>query len=333
MIKKLWALSVCALLVCGLFLMAGCSSQGEKAKEPSGQQQQKSFSLATGGTGGAYYIVGSGISSLVEKYVPNTKLVVQATAASVENVRLVGTKKVDFAITMPDSAYFATKAEREFAKEQPYTSLRAVGAGHVSPLQPFVLEKSGIKTISDLKGKKVALSAPASPAVYAAKAVLEAYGLKESDYKPVLLSYAEQVEAIKDGAIDAGFVFAGAPTSALMDLSATAPMRLLQTDESKINEIVKNNPYYTKAKIKAGTYKGQDQDVMALGVVSFLLTREDVDQQVVYDITKAVFDHTKELTEIHPVGSEWDIENAAEGMGIQLHPGAEKFYKEKGIIK
>lgn len=328
MLKKL-----CVLLVCVLFLFTGCSNRGEQAKETGGKQQQRAFSLATGGTGGAYFIIGSGMASLVEKYVPNTKLVVQATAASVENVRLVGSKKVDFAITMPDSAYFATKGEREFAGEKPYGNLRAIGAGHVSPLQPFVLEKSGIRQISDLKGKKVALSAPASPAIYAAKVVLQAYGLTDNDYTPILLSYAEQVEAIKDGTIDAGFIFAGAPTSSLMDLASTASIRILPIDEPKLNEIVKNNTYYTKAKINAGTYSGQNEDIWALGVVSFLMTREDIDEQVVYNITKAIFDHSKELGEIHPAGLEWNLEDATEGIGLQLHPGAEKYYKEKGKIK
>lgn len=333
MITKRIAIILAAAL---LLITAGCSSKGGQTAQPSGNQpagQQQAYSLATGGTGGTYYVVGSGMATMVDKYVPNTKLVVQATAASIENIRLVGTKKVDFAITMPDSAYYSMKGEREFTGKEKFDNLRAVMAGHISILQGFVLEKSGIKQISDLKGKKVALSAPSSPAIYVAKAALEAYGLKDGDYKPVLLSYAEQIEAIKDGAIDAGFIYAGTPTSSLMDLSSTSAIRVLPLEESRLNESVKKYPYFTKAKIKAGTYKGQSEDIWTLAGPAILITRADVKDEVVYNITKAIIEHTKELEAIHPAGLEWDLSDAVEGTAIPLHPGAEKYLKEKGIIK
>lgn len=322
-----------------LLVATGCSSKGGQSVPQSSSsqtqqpQQQQVFSLATGGTGGTYYVVGSGMAKIVEQYVPNTKLVVQATAASTENIRLVGSKKVDFAIALTDGAYFAMRGEREFAGKEKYDNIRAVMAGHVSQLQIFVLEKSGIKQISDLKGKKLALSAPASPAIYIAKAALEAYGLKDGDYKPVLLSYAEQVEAIKDGTIDAGFIYAAAPTSSIMDLASVSDIRILPIEESKLDEAIKKYPYFIKGKIKAGTYKGQNEDVPALAGPAIMITRDDVDEDVVYNITKALCEHTDELGAVHPAGLEWDLGDAVEGTAIPLHPGAEKYFKEKGILK
>lgn len=324
-----------ALLIAGamiVVLAAGCSSGGKKdaAKSPA---DKKTMSIATGGSGGTYYVIGSGMAKLVEQYMPGSKLVVQSTAASTENTRLVGTKKVDFAIGMPDSAYFGMRGEREFKSTEKYENLRAVIAGHTSILQGFVLEKSDIKSLADLKGKKVALSAPSSPSMYVAIAAMEAYGLKEGDYKPVLMSYAEMADAVKSGAIDCGFVFAGAPASSLLDLTTTSGVRILGMEEAKATEILKKYPYFSKGIIKANTYKGQTTDLWELTAPAILITHADVPDEVVYNITKTILEHTKELGDVHPAGLEWDLKDAADGVGIQLHPGAAKYLKEKGVVK
>ncbi|MCR4441482.1 MAG: TAXI family TRAP transporter solute-binding subunit [Peptococcaceae bacterium] len=326
------------ILVCFIFavmvlvLAAGCS-KGSAEKEAPKAETQKTLSIATGGSGGTYFVIGSGIAKLVEQYLPGYKLVVQSTAASTENTRLVGTRKVDFAITMPDSAFFGMKGEREFQGNEKYEKLRAVVSGHTSVLQGLVLEKSPIKSMADLKGKKVALSAPSSPSMYVAMAALEAYGLKEGDYKPVFLSYAEMAEAVKNGSIDCGFVFAGVPTSSVMDLTTTTNIRILGMEENKADEILKKYPYFSKGKIPANTYKGQTNDLWVLTAPAILITHAEVSEEVVYNITKVILEHTKEMGEIHPAGLEWNLEDANQGVAIELHPGASKYLKEKGVIK
>ncbi len=177
------------------------------------------ISIATGGTGGTYFILGSGMAKIIEKYVPNVKVSVESTAASTENIRLIAGKKVQLAIVMPDGAYFGYHGGREF-KDTKYPNLRSVMAGHTSPMHFMVRSNSGIKSLADLRGKRVALSAPGSTAVFMAESALEAYGLTRKDYKPMLLSYAEQADALRDGTIDMACIFAGAPASAAGGLDA-----------------------------------------------------------------------------------------------------------------
>ncbi len=294
---------------------------------------KKVLSIATGGTGGTYYAIGGGISKLVAEYMPGYKLVVQSTGASIENCHLVANKKVDFAIVMPDAAYFAYTGGREFKGKAKYPNLRAVMAGHASLLQGAALKSSGIKSFADLKGKKVALSAPGSPSKFVAIAALAAYGLKPDDYKATYLTYSEMVQAVKDGTIDASMVFAGVPTSSMLDLSSTEKINFLPVERSQYPYIKKHYPYYAKAVIKANTYEGQTQPVPTLSAPAVLITNSDVPEAAVYKLIKTICDHTDELAKVHKAGAAWDLGNATEGIAIPFHPGAAKFLKEKGKLK
>ncbi len=308
-------------------LMTGVLVGGASAAD------QKVLSIATGGTGGTYYALGGGISKLVAEYMPGYKLVVQSTGASIENTHLVANKRVDFAIVMPDAAYFAFKGEREFKGRAKYPNLRAVMAGHASLLQGAALASSGIKSFADLKGKKVALSAPGSPSKFVSIAALAAYGLKEGDYKATYLTYSEMVQAIKDGTIDASMVFAGVPTSSMLDLSSTEKINFLPVEKSKLPFVKENYPYYTGATIKAGTYTGQDQAVPTLAAPAILITHSDVPQEAVYQLIKTICEHREELTKLHKAGAAWNADDATEGIAIPFHTGAEKYLKEKGKLK
>lgn len=294
---------------------------------------KKVLSIATGGTGGTYYAIGGGISKLVAEYMPGYKLVVQSTGASIENTHLVANKKVDFAIVMPDAAYFAYTGGREFKGKAKYPNLRAVMAGHASLLQGAALKSSGIKSFADLKGKKVALSAPGSPSKFVSMAALEAYGLKPDDYKATYLTYSEMVQAVKDGTIDSSMVFAGVPTSSMLDLSTTEKVNFLPVEKSKYPFIKKHFPYYAPAVIKANTYSGQTQDVPTLSAPAVLITNADVPAEAVYQLIKTICEHTPELTSIHKAGAAWDLGDATDGIAIPFHPGAEKYLKEKGKLK
>lgn len=294
---------------------------------------KKVLSIATGGTGGTYYAIGGGISKLVAEYMPGYKLVVQSTGASIENTHLVANKKVDFAIVMPDAAYFAYTGGREFKGKAKYPNLRAVMAGHASLLQGAALKSSGIKSFADLKGKKVALSAPGSPSKFVSMAALEAYGLKPDDYKATYLTYSEMVQAVKDGTIDSSMVFAGVPTSSMLDLSTTEKVNFLPVEKSKYPFIKKHFPYYAPAVIKANTYSGQTEDVPTLSAPAVLITNADVPAEAVYQLIKTICEHTSELTSIHKAGAAWDLGDATSGIAIPFHPGAEKYLKEKGKLK
>jgi len=290
------------------------------------------ISIATGGTGGTYFILGTGMAKIIEKYVPNIKVAVESTAATTENVRLVAAKKVQFAIAMPDGAYFGYHGGREY-KEAKYPNLRSVMAGHTSPMHFLVKSTSGIKSLGDLKGKRVALSAPGSTAVFMAESTLEAYGLAKKDYKPMLLSYAEQANALRDGAIDMACIFAGAPNSTALDLCSTHEITFLGVGPEEIKKVLKVHPYCKEFVIKAGTYKRQNQDVKTFATSSILITYAEMDPQLVYAVAKAIMENTPELKEVHPQGAEYDLADAAEGVAIPLHPGAAKYLTEKGVLK
>jgi TRAP transporter TAXI family solute receptor len=290
------------------------------------------ISIATGGTGGTYFILGSGMAKIIEKYVPNVKVSVESTAASTENIRLIAAKKVQFAIVMPDGAYFGYYGGREF-KDTKYPNLRSVMAGHTSPMHFMVRANSGIKSLADLRGKRVALSAPGSTAVFMAESALEAYGLPKKDYKPMLLSYTEQADALRDGTIDMACIFAGAPASAALDLCTTHDITFLSVGPEEMKKVLKVHPYCKPIVIKAGTYRGQNADVQTFATSSILITYAELEPELVYTVAKAILEHTPELKEVHPQGAEYDLADAAEGVAIPLHPGAAKYLMEKGVLK
>lgn len=289
-------------------------------------------SIATGGSGGTYYIIGGAMGKAIEKYVPEAKVSVESTAASTENCRLVASRQVKFAIVMPDSAYFAYNGGREFG-EKKYPNIRGVMAGHTSTMHFIVRSNSGIKSLADLKGKKVALAAPGSPSAFIAEAALEAYGLTRKDYKPTLLTYSEQADALRDNTIDMACIFAGVPASAAMDISTTHEVSYLGVGPEEMKTVVKKHPYWTEGVIKAGTYKGQSTAVPTFNSPAMLITTEDLDKDLVYAVAKAIMDHTPELKAIHPQGAEWDLADAVEGVAIPFHPGAAKYLEEKGLLK
>jgi TRAP transporter TAXI family solute receptor len=289
-------------------------------------------SIATGGTGGTYFIIGSGMAKVIEKYVPNVKASVESTAATIENIRLLAGKKVQFAIVMPDGAYFGYYGGREF-KDTKYPNLRSVMAGHSSPMHFMVKSNSGIKSFADLKGKRIALSAPGSTAVFIAESTLEAYGLTKQDYKPLLLSYAEQANALRDGAIDMACVFAGVPASAALELCTTQDITFLSVGPEEMKKVLKVHPYCKEFVIKAGSYRGLNADIKSPATSSILATHADVEPELVYAVSKAILEHTPELREVHPQAAEYDLPDAPEGVAIPLHPGAIKYLTEKGVLK
>jgi TRAP transporter TAXI family solute receptor len=286
------------------------------------------ISIATGGTGGTYFILGSGMGKIIEKYVPNVKVSVESTAASTENIRLIAAKKVQFAIVMPDGAYFGYNGGREF-KDTKYPNLRSVMAGHTSPMHFMVRSNSGIKSLADLKGKR-------SPFPREARRVhgesTSAYGSPRKTTNQ-LLSYAEQADALRDGAIDMACIFAGAPASAALDLCTTHDITFLSVGPEEMKKVLKVHPYCKEVVIKAGTYKGQNADVKTFATSSILITSAEVEPELVYAVARAILEHTPELKEVHPQGAEYDLADAAEGVAIPIHPGAAKYLTEKGVLK
>jgi len=291
------------------------------------------LAIGTASTGGTWYPLGGGIAKIINKYVPNVEATAQPSGASIENIRAIGDKKMDFALLMPDAAYFAMKGVETFKAKRSYPELQGVFSTYPIEQQIFVLAESPVKRIQDLKGKKIGLGAPGSGTEVMSRLVLAEYGITYKDITPQFLHHPETVSALKDKTIDAGMTLLGTPAPALMELTTTHKARFLDQDPKIADKIVEKYPFYFKSIIPANTYKGQEKDYHTLSYVGILATHKDLSEKLIYDVVKAVFEHIDELHEIHVAFKQITLNNSIKGMPIPWHPGALKYYKEKGLVK
>ncbi|WP_255570321.1 TAXI family TRAP transporter solute-binding subunit [Cohnella sp. CFH 77786] len=316
-----WVLTLVVMLA---LTACGGKSQGGTGEKPS------SLIIATGGTAGTYYPLGGGIANLL-KDKAGTNATAQVTGAAVENMRLISKKEVDLAITQGDIADYAAKGSEMF-QEGAVGNLQAIGALYQETIQIVVSEKSGIRSVSELKGKKVSVGAPGSGTEVNARQILEIYGLTFDDLSLDRLSFGDSAKKIQDGGLDAAFVTAGAPTAAINELAATTGIRILSIEDDKIQAIIDKYKYYNQQIIAGGTYPKQNAEVKTVAVKAIMSVRAELDTQLVYDITKAIYENTQPLIAINAKAKEINADQALEGISIPLHPGAEKYLKEKGVI-
>jgi uncharacterized protein len=309
-----------------LLLIVASGWIGESAKA----RDKEFIKIGGGATGGTLLIIASGMCNLINENIKWLDASAE-TGGSVQNARRVGTKRIKLGLVMCDTAVHAIKGGPEF-KDERYPDIRALFSGHMSYWHMITLEKSGIKTINDLKGKKVAIGYPGSAVEAITREILKEYDLiPDRDFKKFLLTHTELVEALKDDTIDAGAIFTGIPTGVLLDLGTTHKMRLLPVSPDMQDKIVKKFPYYFKDNFKPGIYPGVKENIPALTIGSHLITYKDVDDEFAYAITKLLAENTKTLGEVHPIGYDWSLETVKKGFVIPVHPGALKYFNEKGI--
>jgi TRAP transporter TAXI family solute receptor len=289
--------------------------------------KKRYLSIATGGTGGVYYLIGAGIAKLMSKYAPDIEATSETTAAGAENTRLLGTKKTEVALIDETTLRATIEKTPAFKLE----NFRAIFSGHPMFTHIFVPSGSPIKDIPDFKGKKVAVGAPASGNEVGAKIILAEYGLTYKDLKPQWLSFTEQANAFKDQSIDVGFISAGVPTSAIMDLTTTIQVRFLSVPVEKLKSIESKHPAFFPNKLPANVYRGQTAEVAGMGSAGTITVHKDVDDTTAYWLCKVIAEHYKELAEIHPAGAQYTLNRVYEGIGIPFHPGAVKYLKEVGV--
>lgn len=290
------------------------------------------LAIGTASTGGTWYPLGGGVANMITKYVPGYQAAAHPSGASIENIRAVASGKDALALSMPDTAYHAYHGLEVFAGK-PVKDLRGLMATYPIDIQFFVRADGPIKAIKDLKGKKVAVGAPGSGTEAMARYVLKVYGLTYDDIDEQFLSATETAEALQDGNIDAGIVTLGTPAPALMDLATQRDIRFLDIEPEVGDKINKEFPAYFPRTIPAGTYKGQDKPHHTLAWMGLFVIDAKTSDQLAYDIVKAVFEHKEELDKIHAQFKGITLENAVKGMPIPWHPGAEKFFREKGVLK
>ena len=322
---KKFLMTVLILTMVSMLIFAGGSSEEGKVKEIK-------LLIGTGGLSGVYYPVGGGIANLINKYVDNASATVQTTAGSIENIRLIKQNQADFGFVMSSAAYYAYNGVDVFEGDK-IEDLRGVTVLYPQPVQIVVTKDSAINSFQDLRGKKVGVGAPASGDETTFRGMLEVAGMTYDDLKPNYISFAEQSAAFKDRQIDAMLVVAGTPTSGIMDVASIKDIKLVPVDGSFRDKILKKYSYFATTTVKKGTYPSQEVDVDTIAGPAFLVTSTRLSDEIVYNTCKAIFENLEELGQVHNQAKSISLDNALNGASIPLHPGAEKYFKEVGVIK
>jgi uncharacterized protein len=289
------------------------------------------INVLTGGTSGVYYPMGVALAKVYGEALPGSRPSVQATKASVENLNLLQQGKGEIAFTLGDSLAFAWEGNEEAGFKAKLTKLRGVSAIYPNYIQVVASKESGIKTLADLKGKRLSVGAPKSGTELNARAILNGAGITYKDLGKVeYLPFAESVDLMKNRQLDATLQSAGLGVAAIRDLASSVDIIVVEIPAAIVDKV---GAPYVKATIPANTYTGQDKDVQAAAVINYLVTRSDLKDDEVYAMTKAMYDRLPELASAHSAGKEISLQNALQGMPIPLHPGAERFFKEKGVAK
>ncbi len=298
------------------------------------QAQEKRLVIGTASTGGTWYLLGGGVSGIINKHIKGVTSTAIPSGASIENIRAISKMRQDLALTMPDIAFYAYNGQEMF-KDGKVDEIRGLFSTYPIDIQIYVEEKSPIKTISDIKGKnpKVAVGPPGSGTEVMARFVLKEYGITYDDIQEQFLSHTEATAAMKDGNIDVGIVTLGTPAPTLVELTRYKKIRFLDIEPEVGERINKKFPAYFPRVIPAGTYTGMTKDHHTLGWMGFFIIHKDFTEDLAYQILKAVFDNKAELDAIHVMFKDIQLANATKGVSVPLHPGAVRFFKERGVIK
>ncbi|MFX0541206.1 TAXI family TRAP transporter solute-binding subunit [Roseovarius sp. S4756] len=301
---------------------------------PSFAASRTFFGIATGGTGGTYYPLGGMLAQLISNTaeMPDTKISATAETgnASVANAQLLGRGEIESAFVAADILDAAYRGVGQF-EDGALENLRAIGALYPETVQLVVRADSGIETFEDLKGKSISSGSPGSGQWQLLGDLLEAHGIAREDVSEDYSSFAQSVDKIKDGNLDASLITAGLPTSSVTDLANGHDIRIVPLTGPAIAKLQETQPYYANSVIAAGSYKGIDADVETLAVRAIWATHADVPQDLIYAVTKALYENTETLGQVHPMGKQIAIDKALESISIPVHPGAEKYYAEKGV--
>ena len=311
-----------------LLVLSACNSgdTGTSEKEADAGKSKEDYdflSILTGGTQGTYYPLGGSFADYITE-ATGIKTTAEVSQASAANMTSLQDGDADIAFVQTDIAYYASKGELMFDGEV-IDNVSAIGALYPETVQLITLEKNGIKTYEDLKGKKVSVGAPGSGTYANAEQLLEIHGLTMDDIKPQSLDFGESQESLQAGQIDAAFITAGTPTGAVEGLNAVASVFVVPVEDAKADELIKKYPYYAKEMIPAGTY-GMATETSAVSVGAMLVIQNEVPEELGYEITKAIYDNASKLQ--HAKGKLIKAEKGLDGIGIPVHPGAQKYFDE-----
>ena len=287
------------------------------------------LSIATGGTGGVYFPYGGGLAEVINRHVEGASASAEVTGASVENVALVSRFDSDMALALADTVYAAFHGEEPFEGRQ-VSELRALASIYPNAVQIITLADSGISSIEDLRGKRVSVGAPGSGTEVSAQTLLAANGITYDDFEPQRLNFNETADALRDGDIDAGFWSVGPPTSSIMNLATTRSISVVELTTEQIAAAIDVEPTFAPYTLRAGMYEGMADPVLTMSTPNVLIVHADMDEELAYNITKAMYEKVEELIAIHPAANDTTVEFSVDSTPIPFHPGALRYLEEVG---
>lgn len=296
-----------------------------------GAKAAEFINVLTGGTSGVYYPLGVALSEIYGQGIKDSRTQVQATKASVENLNLLQAGRGEIAFSLGDSVQAAWEGNTEAGFPGKLDKLRGIAAIYPNYIQVVASADSGVKTLADLKGKSLSVGAPKSGTELNARAIFEAAGMSYKDLgKTEYLPFAESVELIKNRQLDATLQSAGLGVASIRDLATSLKINVVAIPKAEVEKI---GAPYIPAVIPAGTYEGQTAEVETAAVGNFLITHSGVSDETAYQLTKLLFENLPKLTAAHAAAKAIDPKKALDGMPVPLHPGAERYYKEIGLMK
>jgi len=316
----LWHAGLVCIVVLLASVLAACSA------EAPGTSTR--LSIATGGTGGVYYVYGGALADEITQNVEGVEATSESTAASVDNMFLIENGGSDLAFVSADTAADGVAGVEDFEAPIPAQVLAQL---YFSPIQVVALDGSGIRSIEDLAGRTVSVGAPNSATEVSAERILTLAGVDpEAGIEREQLGVDESVDAIRDGTIDAFFWGGGVPTGAITDLASTDSIRLLPTGQY-VDDIRRDySEVYTESTIPAGSYEGFNEEVGTIAVPNFLLSNESLDEELAYQVTRVLFEQQEDLAQAHPEAEKLELQSAQQVAPLELHPGARRYYEEAG---
>ncbi len=294
------------------------------------------MSMGTSSVGGTWFSLGGAMANLISKQYPELNVTAEITGGTVDNLKLMGNGKLELAFATSAEAYLAVNGKAPFKEKM--NEFSGIVSGHGIFWHLYTLKSTGIKSIRDLKGKRVSLGAAGSIGNSIGETVLKAHGLEMGkDWRPEYLGHGDGPGALRDGTIDAALVISSFPTSAVIDLTSSEGENVvfLNPEPEVLDALLKERPYWAKTPIPGGIYKGHPNDIPnSFGVSTILLASKKLSNEAVYAITKAILENNEALSKMHALGKDWTKENATRGIKgvIEFHPGAEAYLKEQGLF-
>ena len=318
-VKKVFAAG--AVLAAAAVLFTGCNGNADV-------EGKKFLNIGTGGTAGTYYPIGGAIAEVLNKEIPGMSASAQSTGASVANINMLSDGEIDLATVQNDIAYYAAHGTEMF-QDKKVDGLQGIASLYPETCQFVTLKSSGIKSLAELKGKRIAVGAVGSGVEANVRQILAAYGVTYSDIDAQYLSFAEGASALKDGNVDVAVLTAGYPTASVQDIAAQNPVRLLPVEGKAADALIAQYPFYTKTVIPAGTYAGFDEEVPSVAVMAMLVAGPTVNDDLGYCVTKAIFSNLDRLQAAHAVGKQIAKDTAKTGKSLPMNAGAEKYFSGK----